>query len=573
MIHERLEQIETRYEAIGALLLDPEIASDLKQRTALSKEQRSLEKIVVCYREYRSLFDQVAELKEMAKEADPDIAAMAEAELENALTRLPELEEKLKKMLIPKDPADEKNVIVEIRAGTGGDEAALFAADLARMYMRYAENHNWKTSIISQNEIGIGGYKEIIFEVKGHGAYSRLKYESGVHRVQRVPETEAMGRVIEKAVEAGLKDAARQPLAYEPPALDGEPAFELDSDFMFSVTYDAYPSFDLPSLDGIEIEVPSVAIADEDVAHELEDIRQRNAIVVDKDGPAETGDIVNANFVELAEDGSEVAGTARQDFSFELGKNLNIYKFDDEIVGLKAGDEKTFPKAFPADYEFSEYASKTVTIKVKVTKVKKQDLPDLDDELAQDVSEKYKTLEDLKAAVRSQLSESLEAKLRRTKENAIIDELLKRTKVSIPPSMLAAELAMRWESLKQQIGVDNDERMEMFLSLSGKTRDQLLQEWKPLAEKALSSRILLDKLIEAGAYSATDEEVDAEIAKEATRTTMSPAEIKAEYEKRGTIEYIKDDIKSRKFFDAALSSATVKEAAPVSYLDFMKKND
>jgi trigger factor len=200
-------------------------------------------------------------------------------------------------------------------------------------------------------------------------------------------------------------------------------------------------------------------------------------------------------------------------------------------------------------------------------------LPDLDDELAQDVSEKYMTLEDLKAAVRSQLSESLEAKLRRTKENAIIDELLKRTKVSIPPSMLAAELAMRWESMKQQMGVDNDERMEMFLSLSGKTRDQLLQEWKPLAEKALSSRILLDKLIEAGAYSATDEEVDAEIAKEATRTTMSPAEIKAEYEKHGTIEYIKDDIKSRKFFDAALSSATVKEAAPVSYLDFMKKND
>jgi len=403
---------------------------------------------------------------------------------------------------------------------------------------------------------------------KGHVPVSVLERKFGPSL-----KTEAMGRVIEKAVEAGLKDAARQPLAYEPPALDGEPAFELDSDFMFSVTYDAYPSFDLPSLDGIEIEVPSVAIADEDVAHELEDIRQRNAIVVDKDGPAETGDIVNANFVELAEDGSEVAGTARQDFSFELGKNLNIYKFDDEIVGLKAGDEKTFPKAFPADYEFSEYASKTVTIKVKVTKVKKQDLPDLDDELAQDVSEKYKTLEDLKAAVRSPLSESLEAKLRRTKENAIIDELLKRTKVSIPPSMLAAELAMRWESLKQQIGVDNDERMEMFLSLSGKTRDQLLQEWKPLAEKALSSRILLDKLIEAGAYSATDEEVDAEIAKEATRTTMSPAEIKAEYEKRGTIEYIKDDIKSRKFFDAALSSATVKEAAPVSYLDFMKKND
>lgn len=403
---------------------------------------------------------------------------------------------------------------------------------------------------------------------KGHVPISVLERKFGPSL-----KMEAMSRVIEKAVEAGLKDVARQPLAYAPPALDGEPAFELDADFVFSVSYDVYPSFELPSLEGIEIEVPSVAISDEDVARELEDIRQRNAIVVEKDGPAEVGDIVTVDFSEIEEDGSDVPGTGRQDFSFELGKHMNIYKFDDEIVGLKAGDEKTFSKTFPADYEFSEYASKTVTIKVKVTKVKKQDLPELDDELAQDVSEKYKTLEDLKAAVRSQLSESLEAKLRRTKENAIVDELLKRTKISIPSSMLAAELAMRWQSLKQQMGVDKDERMEMFLSLSGKTRDQLLQEWKPLAEKALASRVLLDKLIEAGAYSATDEEVDAEIAKEASRTTMSPAEIKAEYEKHGTIDYIRDDIKARKFFDAVLSSAVVKETGPVAYLDFMRQND
>lgn len=403
---------------------------------------------------------------------------------------------------------------------------------------------------------------------KGHVPVSVLERKYGPSL-----KTEAMGRVIEKAVEAGLKDVERQPLAYTPPTLDGDPAFELNSDFVFSVIYDVYPTFELPSMEGIEIEVPSVAITEEDVARELEDIRQRNAIVVEKDGPAEIGDIVTVNFSEIDEDRSEVPGAGRQDFSFELGKYMNIYKFDDEILGLKAGDEKTFSKTFPADYEFSEYASKTITIHVKVTKVKRQDLPELDDELAQDVSEKYKTLEDLKAAVRSQLSETLEAKLRRTKENAIIDELLKRTKISIPTSMIAAELAMRWESLKQQMGVENDERMEMFLSLSGKTRDQLLDEWRPLAEKALASRVLLDKLIEAGGYSASDEEVDAEIAKEAPRTTMSPAEIKAEYEKRGTIDYIKDDIKTRKFFDALMSSVIVKETGPVAYLDFMRQND
>jgi len=386
-------------------------------------------------------------------------------------------------------------------------------------------------------------------------------------------KTDAMARVIEKALETALKDVSRPPLAYEMPTLEDDPSFELDSDFIFSVTYDTFPVFELPSLDGIEIEVPNVTITQEDLDRELENIRQRNAIVAEKDGPSEIGDIVTASFVEIAEDGSEIPGTSRQDFSFELGKNLNIYKFDDEISGLKAGDEKIITKTFPDDFEFPEYAGKTATIKVLISKVKHQDLPDLDDELAQDVSEKYKTLDDLKEAVRAHLMEDLEAKLRKTKENAIMDELLKRTNISIPRSMITAELAMRWESLKQQTGVDSDEHLEMLLAMSGKTREMIFQEWEPLAEKALATNILLDKLIEAGSYSSSDEEVDAEIAKEAIHSTMSPAEIKAEYEKHGTIKYIKEDIAMRKFFDNILSSATIKESAPMSYLDFMKGND
>ncbi|OQB95683.1 MAG: Trigger factor [Spirochaetes bacterium ADurb.Bin110] len=403
---------------------------------------------------------------------------------------------------------------------------------------------------------------------KGHVPVSVLERKFGTSL-----KTDAMARVVEKALETALKDVSRPPLAYEMPTLEDDPSFELDSDFIFSVIYDTFPVFELPSLDGIEIEVPNVTITQEDLDRELENIRQRNAIVAEKDGPSEIGDIVTANFAELAEDGSEIPGTSRQDFSFELGKNLNIYKFDDEIIGLKAGDEKTIIKTFPDDFEFPEYAGKTVTIKVLVNKVKHQDLPNLDDELAQDVSEKYKTLDDLKEAVRAHLTEDLEAKLRKTKENAIMDELLKRMNISIPRSMLTAELAMRWESLKQQTGVDSDEHLEMLLAMSGKTHEKIFQEWEPLAEKALATNILLDKLIEAGSYTSTDEEVDAEIAKEASHTTMSPAEIKAEYEKHGTIKYIKEDIAMRKFFDNILSSVMIKESAPMSYLDFMKRND
>jgi len=403
---------------------------------------------------------------------------------------------------------------------------------------------------------------------KGHVPISVLERKFGPSL-----KTDAKARVVEKALETALKDVSRPPLAYEMPELENDPSFELDSDFTFSVSYDAFPVFELPSLDGIEIEIPTVAITQEDIDRELEDIRQRNAIVVEKDGPSEIGDIVIASFVELAEDGSEISGTSRQDFSFELGKNLNIYKFDDEIVGLKAGDEKTIVKTFPDDFEYPEYAGKTVTIKVSVSKVKHQDLPDLDDELAQDVSEKYKTLDDLKEAVRAHLTENLQTRLRKAKEHAIMDELLKKTKISIPRSMLATEIAMRWESLKQQMGVDSEEHLEMLLEMSGKTREQIYNEWGPLAEKALATNILLDKLIEAGSYTSTDEEVDAEIAKEASHSTMSPAEIKTEYEKHGTIKYIKEDIAIRKFFDDILSSTTVKESGQMSYLDFMKKND
>lgn len=411
-------------------------------------------------------------------------------------------------------------------------------------------------------EVRVDGFR------KGHVPVSVLERKFGP-----ALKAEAMSRIIEKAVEDGLKDVERQPLTYEPPAVEGEPAFDLGSDFTFSITYDSFPSFELPSLEGLSIEVPAVSVTDEDVARELEEIRQRNAIIMEKDGPAETGDIVTADFVELAEDGTEIAGTARKDFSFELGRQLNIYKFDDEIAGMKAGDEKTFTKAFPADYEFSEYAGKTVTIKVKVTKVKRRDLPALDDELAQDVSEKYKTLDDLKAAVRDNLNHALEHRLRHLKEEQLIDALLSRTRVAIPRSMLAAELAMRWESLKRQMGVDSDERLEMIARISGKSRASLYEEWAPLAEKALASRILIDKLVEAGGYVATDEEVDAEIAHEAEHSTMSPAEIKAEYEKHGSLEYLKDDIKTRKFFDSLLASAEVRMGQPVAYVDFMKENE
>jgi peptide chain release factor 1 len=191
---EKLAGIEERYEELGHELM--RVGEDYQRAAELNKERTELETIVERTHEYREALKQLEEARAILdSEEGEELRAMAEAEIEKLDATIAKLENKIKSMLVPKDPRDDKNVIFEIRAGTGGDEAALFAADLFRMYTRYAERQGWKSEILSENAIGIGGYKEIIFLIKGKGAYSKLKYESGVHRVQRIPVTESSGRI------------------------------------------------------------------------------------------------------------------------------------------------------------------------------------------------------------------------------------------------------------------------------------------------------------------------------------------------------------------------------------------
>jgi peptide chain release factor 1 len=191
---DKLIGIEQRYDDLGKEML--EVGSNYQRAAEINKERVDLEAIVGKARQYRQAMKSLEEAKYIiGSDNDPELKSMAEAEVAELQPRLEVLEKEIKGLLVPKDPRDDKNVIVEIRAGAGGDEAAIFAADLFRMYTRYAENQHWKTEILSENAIGIGGYKEIISEIRGKGAYSKLKYESGVHRVQRVPATEAQGRI------------------------------------------------------------------------------------------------------------------------------------------------------------------------------------------------------------------------------------------------------------------------------------------------------------------------------------------------------------------------------------------
>jgi peptide chain release factor 1 len=193
---DRLAAIEGRFEELTAEMGRPEVATDHERLQSLARERAALEEIVALYCDYRELDRGLGDARAIVAEGgDPELVALAKEEIATLSERHQGLEDRLKRALLPKDPHDERDVIVEIRAGTGGGEAALFAADLYRLYARYADRRGWQTEVLSFSETGIGGFKEIIFELRGSGAYSRLKHESGVHRVQRVPDTEAQGRI------------------------------------------------------------------------------------------------------------------------------------------------------------------------------------------------------------------------------------------------------------------------------------------------------------------------------------------------------------------------------------------
>ena len=211
MLLDKLEEIENKYDELTKILSDPEIFSDYTKSQKYSKEQADLEEIVDEIREYKKVLSGISEAEEiLGAESDDGLKELAEIELEELKEKKPDIEDKLKLLLIPKDPRDSKNIILEIRAGTGGDEAGLFAADLFRMYSKYAEGRRWKVEVMDMSATGVGGIKEVVASIQGEGAFSRLKYESGTHRVQRVPTTETSGRIHTSAATVAVLPEAEE---------------------------------------------------------------------------------------------------------------------------------------------------------------------------------------------------------------------------------------------------------------------------------------------------------------------------------------------------------------------------
>ncbi len=367
------------------------------------------------------------------------------------------------------------------------------------------------------------------------------------------------------------KDAENRPLPYAQPQMDVLPEFDLSKDLTYTVTYDVFPTVENVKFDGITVKEPQVTVADSDLDEELKNIQERNAMVVDKkDGDAAAkDDIVSIDFFEIGEDGNEVAGSKREDFTFTIGSGANLYKIDDEVIGMKKGDTKEITKTYDKDDTNAELAGTTKKLSVTVKTLKLRDLPALDDDLAQDVNEKYNTLDDLKKDLTKNMETAMGRRINELKQNSLLEQLVEKNAFDIPASMLAAELDGRWNMMAQQFQTSPAE-LEKMIVASGQTKEGMLEQWAAESEKMLKSRILVDNLLRDKNISVTPEEIEAEYGKIAEEGGMSIEEVKKHYDDPRSKEYLIDMVKENKLFEELYKQVKVSKGDKMSFKELFE---
>lgn len=366
-----------------------------------------------------------------------------------------------------------------------------------------------------------------------------------------------------------------RPLPYTQPRLDGDklPEFSTDKDLTFSVVYDVFPSVEVKDFSKIEVKEPQVEIGEKEFNEELKAIQERNAVVIDKkEGePVEKDNIVTIDYKELDDSGAAIPGSEREGFVFTVGTGENIYKIDDEIVGMKKDETKEISKTYDAKEENKDLAGKTKKISVTVKAIKLRNLPALDDELAQDVSEKYKTLDDLKKDISKGLESAKNRKIAELKSQSLLEQLVEKNPIVLPKSMIQAEMESRWRMMAQQFQT-TPEQLEKMISASGQSKENMLTQWTGDAEKMLKSRLIVDALIREKNIAVTPEEVEAEFAKIADESGSTIEEVKEHYEDARAKEYIIDEIKENKLYDELYKQVKVSKGDKVKFADLFKNN-
>lgn len=376
---------------------------------------------------------------------------------------------------------------------------------------------------------------------------------------------ESVYTIIDDAVQEALKNVEDKyrPLPYSTPNLIDEEniSTDIDKNLEFAVTYDIMPLFELPDYTGLTVEVPKVDISDETVNKEIDKLRDQNALVIEKDKAVESGDIVTIDYVEIDAEGNEVASTERKDFAFTVGSGTNFYKIDEDIVGMKKDEVKTIEKTFPEDFEYPEYAGKKISLKVEMKQVKVRDIPVLDDEFAQDVSEDYKTVKDLVKATKEKLENSLESHLKETKLNALLDTILEKVTIAVPQSMIEMEVDSSWRRFVSQSGMSEDQILK-FLEFQGQTKDDFTATWREPAEKSIRVQLVMEKIKEKENFTIDEKELESEL--ETQLQGVTDENTKSYYK-----ALIEDDMKIKKAGDFLLESNTLKDGKALSYDEFM----
>lgn len=385
-------------------------------------------------------------------------------------------------------------------------------------------------------------------------------------------KADAAAELIEKALGEVFESIDEKPLPYAQPTMDEAPVLDVTKDLTFTVTYDVFPTVKVESLEGISIKEPVVEIGEEELNTELQQIRERNAMVVDKkdDEVAAKDDIATVNYCELAEDGSELEGTQRQDFVFTIGSGQNIFKFDDDVVGMKKNETKEITKTYDADFEDKDLAGTTKKIKVTVTALKVRNLPDLDDELAQDVNEKYNTLEDMKTDIKRNMEAIKERRVNEIKSNELLEQLVEKYQFDLPKSMVQAELDHRWRMMAQQFGTTT-EQLDKLVASSGQSKETMLTEWTGDAEKMLKSRIVVESLLKDRNITVTPEEIEKEMENIAEKSGVSVEEVKKHYADPRSKEYLIDDTKEQKLYSQLFAEVKVTKGDKIAFADLFKR--
>ncbi|MBN1837602.1 MAG: trigger factor [Spirochaetales bacterium] len=390
---------------------------------------------------------------------------------------------------------------------------------------------------------------------------------------------ETAERVIRKSLDQVLKDAEKQPLVTSVPEVDSEAKLELGSDYPYTVTFDTFPEIELPEYKGLEYEELQVKISEEDLERELKALQEQNSVVTDKkDATVLNGDIVGIDYVELAEDDSEVDGTRREGFVFEVGSGYNLYKIDNELVGAKAGEERVLTKEYPEGFEFEELAGRKVRLKVKVNSVKEKQLPAIDDELAQDISDKYQTLEDLKQDIRSKLEAFAAQKIREHSISQLLEKILAGATIPLPKSMVEHEQEDQWRNfVSRAVPRAQDfsaaERLVLQeLEKEGKSKDELVAGWREAAEKKLKLQLAVSEMVNREKIEVDDGELDKRIEQEAEGQKMSVEDTRQAMERSHYLPYLRADLRNEKLYDLLLESGVSKKGKKAKFLDLAQGN-